>query len=65
VARFPADDIEPLAGVQILANMDSTWTPRDLFRDAEAQSIFVSLCFVGVCLVDLVRFELTTSSMPW
>ena len=23
VARFPADDIEPLAGVQILANMDS------------------------------------------
>jgi hypothetical protein len=49
VARFPANDIEPLAGVQILANMDSTWTPPDLFRDVEAQSIFVSLCFVGVC----------------
>ncbi len=37
------------AGVQILANMDSKWTPRDLFRDGERASNFVSLCFIGFC----------------
>ena len=40
---------EPPAGVQILASLDSNWTPRDLFRDVEARNIFVSLCFVGLC----------------
>jgi hypothetical protein len=31
----------PLAvGVQILANLDSKWTPRDLFHDAEARKYF-------------------------
>ena len=29
-----------LAGVQILASLDSKWTPRDLFRDAEARKHF-------------------------
>ena len=29
-----------LAGVQILASLDSKWTPRDLFRDVEARKHF-------------------------
>jgi hypothetical protein len=52
------------AGVQILASLDSKWTPRDLFRDVEA-SIFEVYVLLGLVLVDLVRFELTTSSMPF
>jgi hypothetical protein len=32
--------LEPLAGVQILASLDSKWTPRDLFRDVEARKHF-------------------------
>ena len=46
--------------------LDSKWTPRDLFRDVEAHKHFrMSLFYWGLVLVDLVRFELTTSSMPW
>ena len=45
------------------------WTPiglHDLFdREGEhTRHVQVFLC-VGDVLVDLVRFELTTSSMPW
>jgi len=32
--------LEPLAGVQSLASLDSKWTPRDLFRDVEARKHF-------------------------
>ncbi len=31
---------DPLAGVQILASLDSKWTPRDLFHDVEARKHF-------------------------
>ena len=54
------------AGVQILASLDAERTPRDPFRDVEARKHFrKSMFYLGFVLVDLVRFELTTSSMPW
>ena len=54
------------AGVQILASLDSKWTPRDLLRDVEARKHLRRSKFCwGMGLVDLVRFELTTSSMPF
>ena len=57
--------IEPPAGVQILASLDSKWTPRDLFRDVEERKHFRKSMFCwALVMVDLVRFELTTSSMP-
>jgi len=37
---FPDHDIEQLAGVQILANLDSKWTPADFFRDVEERKHF-------------------------
>jgi len=37
------------AGVQILASLDSKWTPRDLFRDMEAPKHFRMSMFIGVC----------------
>jgi hypothetical protein len=37
---LPTVTSEPLAGVQILASLDSKWTPRDLFRDVEARKHF-------------------------
>ena len=40
---------ERLAGVQILASLDSKWTPRDLFRDVEARKHFRKSMFYWVC----------------
>jgi hypothetical protein len=54
------------AGVQISASLDSKWTPRDLFRDAEARNHFRKSMFCwGLFLVDLKGFEPLTSSMPF
>ena len=58
--------LEPQAGVQILAGLDSKWTLHDLFHEVEERKHFrKSMFYWGLGLVDLVRFELTTSSMPW
>src|SRR5271165_657266 len=58
--------VERLPGVQILADLDSKWTPRNLFRDAEAREHFRKSVFCqGFSLVDLDGFEPSTSSMPW
>ena len=57
---------KPLAGVQILASLDSKRTPCNLFRDVEARKHFrKSMFLLGVVLVDLDGFEPSTSSMPW
>ena len=32
--------LEPLAGVQVLADLDSKWTSRGLFRSMEARKHF-------------------------
>ena len=56
----------PLSGVQILATLDSKWTPSDLFRDVEEHKRFRKSMFcLGFILVDLKGFEPLTSSMPW
>jgi len=66
VARLVDHDIDPLARVQILASLDSKWTLRGLLRDVETRKHFRKPMFCwGFGLVDLVRFELTASSMPW
>ena len=50
-------------------SLDSIWSPsglHDLFRIKGERTCHVHVFeSVGDVLVDLVRFELTTSSMPW
>jgi hypothetical protein len=48
VVRLPTMTLEPLAGVQILASLDSKWTPRDLFRDVNARKHFRKSMFCWV-----------------
>ena len=49
--------IEPLAGGQILANLDSKWTPRDSSAMWKRASTRVSLCSGGLCLVAPKQFQ--------
>src|SRR5947208_2254338 len=65
-SRLPTMTLEADAWSPGLGEFGLQMDSRDLFHDAEDRRpysyVFVLLGFV---LVDLVRFELTTSSMPW